>query len=126
MTYQFNTTAGASNAKATALSPSKPARGVFRPMPSSSRWEAIRPLILRQVGVRVPIYPVKGISLTCPAAPWPGAPEMPVIDDSGLFGLVPIGDRLRVSGSAEIAGYDATPSPVRGQAIVDNVLKTFP
>ena len=84
------------------------------------------PLLLRPLGIRVAIYPVKGISLTVPAAPWPGALKLPVIDDSGLFGLVPIGDRLRVSGSAEIARYDTTPSPVRGQAVVDNVLKTFP
>jgi D-amino-acid dehydrogenase len=83
-------------------------------------------LLLRPLGIRLPIYPVKGISLTVPAAPWPGALKMPVIDDSGLFGLVPIGDRLRVSGSAEITRYDTTPSPVRGQAVVDNVLKTFP
>ncbi len=84
------------------------------------------PLLLRPLGMRLPVYPVKGISLTVPAAPWPGALKMPVIDDSGLFGLVPIGDRLRVSGSAEITGYDTTPSPVRGQAVVDNVLKAFP
>jgi D-amino-acid dehydrogenase len=84
------------------------------------------PLLLRPLGIRLPVYPVKGISLTVPAAPWPGALKMPVADDSGLFGLVPIGDRLRAAGSAEITGYDTTPSPVRGQAVVDNVLKTFP
>jgi D-amino-acid dehydrogenase len=84
------------------------------------------PLLLRGVGIRVPIYPVKGISLTVPAAPWPGALKVPVIDDSGLFGLVPIGDRLRVSGSAEIARYDTTPSAQRGQAVVSNVLRSFP
>ena len=84
------------------------------------------PLLLRGVGIRVPIYPVKGISLTVPAAPWPGALKVPVIDDSGLFGLVPIGDRLRVSGSAEIARYDTTPSAQRGQAVVNNVLRSFP
>ena len=84
------------------------------------------PLLLRPLGIRLPVYPVKGISLTVPAAPWPDALKMPVIDDSGLIGLVPIGDRLRVSGSAEIARYDTTPSPVRGQAVVNNVLRTFP
>jgi D-amino-acid dehydrogenase len=84
------------------------------------------PLLLRPLGIRVAIYPVKGISLTVPTAPWTDAPQMPVIDDSGLFGLVPIGDRLRVSGSAEIARYDAAPSAERGQAVVDRVLKTFP
>ena len=45
---------------------------------------------------------------------------MPVIDDSKLFGLVPIGDRMRISGSAEITGYDATPRCARAEAIVAN------
>jgi D-amino-acid dehydrogenase len=51
---------------------------------------------------------------------------MPIIDDGRLFGLVPLGDRMRVSGSAEVAGFDTTPSPVRCQAIVDNVVSVFP
>jgi D-amino-acid dehydrogenase len=84
------------------------------------------PLLLRPLGIRVPICPVKGISLTVPVGPWREAPKMPVIDDSRLFGLVPIGERLRVSGSAELAGYDATASARRGEAIARNVLKTFP
>ncbi|MDP9138126.1 MAG: FAD-dependent oxidoreductase, partial [Pseudomonadota bacterium] len=64
--------------------------------------------LLRQAGVDVPIYPVKGVSITFNRGAWNSAPVMPVIDDSKLFGLVPIGDRMRISGSAEIAGYDAT------------------
>ena len=51
---------------------------------------------------------------------------MPVIDDSKLFGLVPIGDRMRISGSAEITGYDATPAPPRADAIIANASFTFP
>ena len=51
---------------------------------------------------------------------------MPIIDDTRLFGLVPLGDRLRVSGSAEITGYDTAPSRARCQAIVDNVIGVFP
>jgi D-amino-acid dehydrogenase len=51
---------------------------------------------------------------------------MPVIDDSKIFGLVPVGDRLRISGSAEVAGYDATPSETRAAAIVANTAFTFP
>ena len=66
--------------------------------------------LLRDVGVRVPIYPVKGISITFTRGDWNGAPRMPVIDDSKLFGLVPIGDRMRISGSAEITGFDTTPA----------------
>ena len=82
--------------------------------------------LLARIGVRVPIYPVKGISITFPRGAWNSAPSMPVIDDSKLFGLVPIGDRMRISGSAEITGYDSVPAPSRAQAIVDNASFTFP
>jgi len=83
------------------------------------------PLLARN-GLRIPIYPVKGVSITFPRAGWEGAPSMPVIDDSKLFGLVPIGDRMRISGSAEIAGYDTRPAPARAQAIIENAGYTFP
>jgi D-amino-acid dehydrogenase len=82
--------------------------------------------MLRHLGLRMPIYPVKGISITFPREGWAGAPGMPVIDDSKLFGLVPVGDRMRISGSAEIAGYDATPAQSRADAIVANATFTFP
>lgn len=84
------------------------------------------PALLRQVGVDVLIYPVKGVSITVPKSPWNNAPRHAIIDDGRMFGLIPIGDRIRAAGSAEIARYDATPSPVRAQAIIDKVLQTFP
>jgi D-amino-acid dehydrogenase len=84
------------------------------------------PALLRQVGVDVLIYPVKGVSITVPKSPWNNAPCHAIIDDGRMFGLIPIGERLRAAGSAEIARYDATPSPARAQAIIDKVLQTFP
>jgi D-amino-acid dehydrogenase len=83
------------------------------------------PLLARN-GIRVPIYPVKGVSITFKRAGWNGAPNVPVIDDSKLFGLVPIGDRMRISGSAEITGYDTTPAMSRAEAIIANASFTFP
>jgi D-amino-acid dehydrogenase len=84
------------------------------------------PALLKQVGIDVLIYPVKGVSVTVSAAPWNGAPSHAIIDDGRMFGLIRIGDRLRAAGSAEIAGFDATPMPARVQAIIDKVLQTFP
>src|SRR5215813_984185 len=83
------------------------------------------PMLARN-GIRVPIYPVKGVSITFRRGGWNSAPNVPIIDDSKLFGFVPIGDRMRVSGSAEITGYDATPAMTRAQAIIDNAAFTFP
>jgi hypothetical protein len=51
---------------------------------------------------------------------------VPVIDDSKLFGLVPIGDRMRISGSAEITGYDTTPAMARAEAIIANAAPPSP
>ncbi|MFO1039594.1 MAG: D-amino acid dehydrogenase [Geminicoccaceae bacterium] len=82
--------------------------------------------LVRSLGVKVPIYPVKGVSITFDRGGWNAGPRVPVIDDSKLFGLVPIGDRLRISGSAEVTGYDATPAASRGAAIVANASFTFP
>jgi D-amino-acid dehydrogenase len=82
--------------------------------------------LLAKNGIRVPIYPVKGVSITFKRADWHSAPAMPVIDDSKLFGLVPIGDRMRISGSAEIAGYDTTPAVARAEAVAANASFTFP
>ena len=82
--------------------------------------------LLRRCGLSMPIEPVKGVSITFLRGGWNAAPAMPVIDDSRLFGLVPIGDRLRISGSAEIAGFDDQPARTRCQAIIDNAANTFP
>lgn len=82
--------------------------------------------LLAKLGIYVPIYPVKGISITFPRGGWQAAPRMPVIDDSKLFGLVPIGDRMRISGSAEITGFDATPAMPRAEAVASNAGFTFP
>jgi D-amino-acid dehydrogenase len=82
--------------------------------------------MLAKNGIRVPIYPVKGVSITFQRAGWNDAPSVPIIDDSKLFGMVSIGDRMRVSGSAEITGYDATPALSRARAIIANASFTFP
>ena len=84
------------------------------------------PIVLRSVGIDVPIYPVKGVTITVPGANWRDRPQIPIIDDGRIFGLVPLGDRMRVSGSAEVAGYDTVPSPTRCQAIINNVVSVFP
>jgi D-amino-acid dehydrogenase len=82
--------------------------------------------MLAKNGIRVPIYPVKGVSITFKRAGWNGAPNVPIIDDSKLFGIVPIGNRMRISGSAEITGYDSTPAMPRAEAIIANASFTFP
>ena len=64
--------------------------------------------LLRPLDIHLPIYPVKGYSLTFPVGDWDGAPVVPMSDDGYHVGIVRIGDRVRVAGSAELTGYDTT------------------
>jgi D-amino-acid dehydrogenase len=64
------------------------------------------PLLSRTVGLHIPVQPVKGYSITAPVGTWRNPPSMPVIDDHFHAAVCPIGDRLRVAGTAEFAGYN--------------------
>ena len=85
------------------------------------------PLIMQSHGVRLPIIPVKGYSLTLSRDPWPDAPDLQIVDEKNLFGLNPLGtDRLRLAGLAEIAGYNRTPQRRRTDAFIAGFLDRFP
>jgi D-amino-acid dehydrogenase len=84
------------------------------------------PALVKALGVRLQIYPAKGVTVTVPDTAWPDGPRVPIIDDTRLFGLIRIGNRYRASGSVEFVGWDTTPNPVRGKALVDNVIGVFP
>ena len=64
--------------------------------------------LVRPLGIRLPIYPVKGYSLTYPVGGWNGAPTVPFVDDARKMGVVRLGDRIRVAGTAEFTGHDLT------------------
>ena len=66
------------------------------------------PLILRTVGVRLAVYPAKGYSSTFPIKPGGLAPTVPGVDEQWLVGWSRLGDRLRLTSTAEFCGYDRT------------------
>lgn len=84
------------------------------------------PALLAPLGLRVPIAPVKGVSLTAPRRLWPEAPRHAILDDAAHYALVPVGERLRLAGSAEFTGFEAAPAPARIRALVDRVAELFP
>jgi D-amino-acid dehydrogenase len=70
------------------------------------------PPLLRTVGLKVPVQPAKGYSLTIPVAGDPPV-AVPLVDDDLHAVIVPIGNVLRVAGTAEFAGYDRDINPAR-------------
>lgn len=84
------------------------------------------PLLLKDVGIQVPVYPIKGYSITVPIEDAAGAPESTVMDETYKIAITRLGDRIRVGGTAEIAGYDLTLRAARRDTLAHSVGDLFP
>lgn len=82
------------------------------------------PLLLRPLGLHLPIIPAKGYSLTIPVQGT--APQVSLIDDEHKMVYSRLGQRLRVAGTAEFSGYDTSLSPQRWQALRQRAQSLFP
>jgi len=65
------------------------------------------PILLRTVGIRLPIYPIKGYSITLPVTDAAAAPQSTIMDETHKVAITRLGDRIRVAGQAEIIGYNS-------------------
>ena len=84
------------------------------------------PLLLRRIGIRLPIYPAKGYSATIPLSAESVAPTVALTDDSRKIVMSRLGNRLRVAGTAEFAGYNLELSPARCTMLMNRALELFP
>ena len=86
------------------------------------------PLALGPLGVSIPVYPLKGYSITLPLGPEhaEAAPTVSLTDEAHKIVISRLGNRLRAAGTAELAGYDTAVSPVRCAAIARRVVSLFP
>ncbi len=83
------------------------------------------PFLLDPVGIRVPVYPVKGYSLTLPVGDETAAPVSTVMDETYKIAITRLGDRIRVGGTAEISGFDLTLRPSRRAPLEHSVTDLF-
>ncbi|MCC2662722.1 MAG: D-amino acid dehydrogenase [Geminicoccaceae bacterium] len=79
------------------------------------------PLLLRRIGIDLPVYPVKGYSITVPITDPGGAPESTIMDETHKVAITRLGDRIRVGGMAELDGYNTKLRPAR-RATLEHVL----
>ena len=62
--------------------------------------------ILSKIGINIPVYPVKGYSITLPVLNNEDAPQSTIIDDTFKIGITRLGNNIRVAGTAHITGYN--------------------
>jgi D-amino-acid dehydrogenase len=84
------------------------------------------PALLRPLGIDVPVYPVKGYSLTLPITDPEAAPVSTVMDETYKVGITRLGERIRVGGTAELAGFSSVLRQPRRETLERSVSDLFP
>jgi D-amino-acid dehydrogenase len=84
------------------------------------------PQLVRPLGLRLPVYPVKGYSITAPITAEALAPVSTLLDETYKVAITRLGDRVRVGGMAEISGYDHALPERRRETLVRSVESLFP
>jgi D-amino-acid dehydrogenase len=84
------------------------------------------PLLLQPIGIDIPVYPVKGYSITVPLTDDSGAPQSTVMDETYKVAITRLGDRIRVGGTAELSGYRVELSPERRITLERSLRDLFP
>jgi D-amino-acid dehydrogenase len=82
--------------------------------------------MLAPLGIRIPVYPVKGYSITVPVSDPAFAPESTIMDETHKVAVTRLGDRIRVGGTAELGGYSLALREPRRETLNHVVTDLFP
>lgn len=82
--------------------------------------------LLQPVGIELPVYPVKGYSLTVPLVDASLAPVSTVLDETYKIAVTRFDQRIRVGGMAELSGFDLSLNPKRRATLEMVVSDLFP
>ncbi len=84
------------------------------------------PKLLKPLGIKAPVYPLKGYSLTVPITNPAMAPTSTILDETYKVAITRFDNRIRVGGMAEIAGFDLSLNPRRRETLEMIVNDLYP
>ena len=84
------------------------------------------PFLGAPIGVELPIYPCKGYSVTVPVGRSNLSPKIGMVDEDHLVAFCPMGERLRITSTAEFSGYDKSHSAKDFRAMFNVARDLFP
>ena len=84
------------------------------------------PQLLKPLGIKAPVYPLKGYSLTVPITNPAMAPTSTILDETYKVAITRFDNRIRVGGMAEIAGFDLSLNPRRRETLEMIVNDLYP
>jgi D-amino-acid dehydrogenase len=82
--------------------------------------------MLAPLGIKIPVYPVKGFSITVPITDPAKAPESTIMDETHKVAVTRLGDRIRVGGTAQLSGFNLDLEAGRRRTLEFVVSDLFP
>ena len=124
--FMFNVGIEGLNADATRITGVATSTGVMQADAYVLALGSWSPRLVRPLGISLPVYPVKGYSITVPITDPDGAPVSTVMDESYKVAITRLGDRIRVGGTAEISGYSDKLYAARRATLDHSLTDLFP
>ncbi|WP_375788036.1 D-amino acid dehydrogenase [Bradyrhizobium sp. Pha-3] len=124
--FNFNVGIDGLNADATRITGVATSAGMMQADAYVLALGSYSPHLVRPLGISLPVYPVKGYSITVPIKDAAGAPESTVMDESYKVAITRLGDRIRVGGTAEISGYSTKLYDARRATLDHSLTDLFP
>lgn len=84
------------------------------------------PALVRNLDLDLPVYPVKGYSITAPIRDETRAPVSTLLDETYKIAITRLGDRIRVGGMAELSGYSTDLPERRRATLLRSLTSLFP
>jgi D-amino-acid dehydrogenase len=82
--------------------------------------------LLAPHGIRLPVQPVKGYSVTLPVGRFDRAPRASVMDEHNKVAITRLGNRVRAAGTAELGATDTEAPPERFRTLLRSLRELFP
>ena len=124
--FMFNVGIEGLNADATRITGVATSTGVVQADAYVLALGSWSPRLVRPLGISLPVYPVKGYSITVPITDPDGAPVSTVMDESYKVAITRLGNRIRVGGTAEISGYSDKLYAARRATLDHSLSDLFP
>src|SRR4029079_7994034 len=124
--FAFNVAIEGLNADATRITGVATSKGMLQADAYVVALGSWSPRLVRPLVISLPVYPVKGYSITVPVSDPDAAPVSTVMDESYKVAITRLGNRIRVGGTAEVSGYSTKLYPARRATLDHSLTELFP
>ena len=124
--FQFDTAIEAIEADARGVTGIRTSHGTIKADAYVVALGSFSPALVRPLGIRLPVYPVKGYSITAAIIQEERAPQSTLMDETFKIAITRLGDRIRVGGMAEVSGFTSDLPQARRATLERSVGSLFP